>query len=169
MQNAKEFQDQLASNLKNHFSKVEKEWSISKDATDDFSRSIKRYAPRLDIAVGPFSIETGNIRNPIERTFHKEVPSKLRQILEQLGRNPNPRCALAIEIVFSGSSKHILGDITNASMMGLYGIVIADQGIEPKIRRIFEYVKTIRKLDKAPSELFTNVIILPSKKILELL
>jgi len=68
---------------------------------------------------------------------------------------------LAIEVVCSGSSKHILGDITNASMMGLYGIVVTndDQHICEKVERIQHYAQRVKALQKAPTGWFDNVLI----------
>ena len=91
-------------------------------------------------------------------------------LLNRLSTNANPRCSLAIEVVFSGSSKHILGDITNASMMGLYGLVVVkdEERILEKAKRIFEYVKRIIEVGKAPANLFQNTRILSASEFLHL-
>ena len=166
---AKSFQEKLKQTLEGYFSEVEKEWTVSKNATDTFSANSKRYSPRLDIAVGPFNVTQGNRKDEIERKFSNEIPRKLKTLLNGLSQNPNPRCGLAIEISFSGSSKHILGDITTASMMGLYGLVITNNKTSEKANRIFEYVKTLKGVGKMPGELFENVRVVKYSKLSRLL
>lgn len=112
---------------------------------------------------------SGNRQLDLEKFWQKRSPKKLKNVTRNLWRNNNPRCSLAIEIVFSGSSKHILGDITNASMMGLYGIVVPSTRMDAKVRRIFEYIKVIKNLGKAPEDLFRNVIIIPQNDFIKLI
>jgi len=69
----------------------------------------------------------------------------------------NPRCLLAIEIEFSTSSKHILGGFTNASMMGLVGVVIGPEDKYAKIARIAKYAHKLKETGKAVDGLFLNV------------
>jgi hypothetical protein len=83
--------------------------------------------------------------------------------------NPNPRCLLAVEIEFGGSSKHILGDFTNASMMGLVGVVIAPPDNFEKASRIYRYVGFIRNVHKAPAGLFRNLVLFQTDEFLRLL
>ena len=144
---------------------VHSEFSIGTDATDVFAGK-KRYLPRLDLAVGPFNVSTQKDVNSRMIRAASDHPLIVRIIdiaRQQSGgnftANVNPRCLLAIEIEFSGSSKHILGDFTNASMMGFVGLVIgpSDEEYMNKIRRVSEYVRTLRVLEKTPSNLFTNV------------
>ncbi len=167
----KPFQNRITEKLREYFLEVEKEWSVTRGATDILSTNKKRYAPRLDVAVGPFSVSVGNKENKIKNTFDHKAPRNLRRFIESsmLQENSNPRCMLAIEVVFSGSSKHILGDITNASMMGLYGFVVASSSTFKKVNRIFEYVKIIKQVGKAPSELFSNVCVVSDEEFLKLL
>ncbi len=147
------------------------EWNISKEATDGFARSADTYAPCLDLAVGPFNIHQGNQREVTKEKLFQRCPRKLKNYLksQRLFLNPNPRCALGIEVVFSGSSKHILGDITNASMMGLYGIVIVDTKMYDKVNRIHMYVNKLKQIGKAPINLFNNIIIIKTQEFLDLL
>ena len=153
---ANDFQLQAKSLLERHYTDVVLEWAISKDATDSMAWSPNQYYPRTDIAVGPFSIASGH-----NELISKElINEKLLKRLRSLSVNPNPRCLLAIEVVFSGSSKHILGDLLNASAIGLYGIVIGTPEIMPKILRNVEYLKKLAELDKLNPLPFTNVLVI---------
>ena len=50
---ASEYQRLAEARLKRHFDDVRVEWSVVKAATDALQRDIHRYAPRVDIAIGP--------------------------------------------------------------------------------------------------------------------
>jgi len=141
------------------------EFSIGTGATDVFAGA-KRYLPRLDLAVGPFNVSTERdvnsrlIRAKRDHPLIKKIIFQARQQnAGEFHENANPRCLLAVEIEFSGSPKLILGDFTNASMMGLVGLVIGPSSGKymKRILRVAEYVRTLRKLEKAPEHLFTNV------------
>lgn len=144
---------------------IKREWSIWDGARDGFRRTNTTYAPRLDIAVGPFNTTTENrhadtaaIRAFNEHPLIASIILKGREENQPWQYNNNPRCLLAIEIEYSGSSKHILGDYTNASMMGHIGVVISSAENYEKISRVGEYVKTLRQLEKAPADLFCNTV-----------
>jgi hypothetical protein len=155
---------------------VRSEFPIGTDATDIFAGK-KRYLPRLDLAVGPFNVSAERDVNSgmIKASSHHPLIVNIIDIAQQqnggvFNANSNPRCLLAIEIEFSGSSKHILGDFTNASMMGFAGLVIgpSEKKFMDKIHRVAEYVRTLRKLEKAPSDLFTNVACIDVDKFFSL-
>jgi hypothetical protein len=161
------FQKQAFDLLKRAFppDRVSFEFSIGTAATDVFA-GVKRYLPRLDLAVGPFNVSTQrDVNSRLIRAqrnhplIQKIISHARRQNAGEFNENDNPRCLLAIEIEFSGSSKLILGDFTNASMMGLVGLVIGPSAGKymQQIRRVAEYVLTLRRLEKAPEHLFTNV------------
>lgn len=171
MSSSKSFQNEIVEKLSRHFEDVKMEWRITQDATDAFSANVDVYAPRIDVAVGPFNVSDGNERNNIANEFENSAPQNLKNLIESnsLQKNNNPRCMLAIEVVYSGSTKHILGDITNASMMGLYGFVIAHNDRIDEVNRIFEYTKIIKAVHKAPNDLFSNVKVISTNEFLELL
>lgn len=164
-------QNKIMVRLGEYFPEVVKEWDISKNATDAFSRNLGIYAPRPDVSVGPFNIERGNKINEIRKIFNDLAPSKLKQHVRMLGlhENENPRCTLAIEVVYSGSSKHMLGDITNASMMGLYGFVIASNSTFNTLERILKYVNAVKHVHKAPDSILSNVCVIKDADFLRLL
>lgn len=144
---------------------VKREWSIWNGAEDGFRRTKTTYAPRLDIAVGRFNTTTENrhadtaaMRVFNEHPLIEAVILKGQEENQNWQYNSNPRCLLAIEIEYSGSSKHILGDYTNASMMGHIGVVVSFAGNYEKISRVGEYVKTLRQLEKASVDLFCNTV-----------
>lgn len=144
---------------------VIREWSVGKGATDAFLHA-GTYAPRLDIAVGPFNINR-DVGQNLAAIHAKTKHPLVGELKRQIGiLNGNPRCLLAIEIEFSGSSKHILGDFTNASMMGLIGIVVGSSHNIEKICRVGEYAALLYSLGKAPS-LFKNVKVFQDSKFLE--
>ncbi len=165
------FQNKILTMLGDHFDEVTDEWPVSLEATDDLSPDSDRYTPRIDVAVGPFNVGIENIKNKIESTFLRDTPEKLKNFIESntSGKNQNPRCTLAIEIEFSGSEKVLLGDITNASMMGLYGFVIANDSTMESLRRVFRYTKVVKDLEKAPQDLFSNICIISDSEFVELL
>lgn len=115
-------------------------------------RERSRYAPRVDIAVGPFNTTPG--RDP--EITSELLPKRVRALFNGDHENRNPRCLLAIEVCFSGSSKHVLGDILNAGALGLYGLVVGREENMAKIRRNFEYLRALAELEKLPW-LFRNV------------
>ena len=107
------------------------------------------YAPIVDIAVGPFAIQ----EQFIER--YDELMEASRPFVDQLIEkhnvnceaheehvdfeqikhfNQNARCLLCIEIEESGSRKHCLGNLVNASALGRVGLLVARNN---EILRIF--------------------------------
>lgn len=150
-----EYQRDTREALGRFFDDVRVEWSVVRDATDALAADEARYAPRTDIAVGPFNTTPG----PDRRLTAGLLPDRFKELFDDCQQNPNPRCLLAIEVVFSGSSKHIMGDILNASSLGLYGVIVGRDTQMPKIHRILKYEKTLAQLEKQP-RLFRNVAVL---------
>jgi len=99
------------------------------------------YAPRIDIAVGPFAIEQRRfeerysellldtrpfIESLIERHNQNIDAAEQRASFETIAFfNLNARCLLCIEIEDSGSRKHCLGNLVNASALGRIGLLVA--------------------------------------------
>lgn len=167
---AKVFQHEIKKKLEAHFGEtVVVEWTVSKGATDPFAPNRSRYSPRVDVAVNTAGTAPGNHLREIGTFWAQKAPEKLKQVFWKVDYNRNPRCTLAIEVVFSGSPKQILGDITNASMMGLYGIVIPSPNMEARVKRVIEYVVAIRAVGKAPENLFQNVRIIPQGEFVDLI
>lgn len=84
-------------------------------------------------------------------------------------KNNNPRCMLAIEIEHSGSSKHMLGNIANVSILGAIGIVIPFN--EKKLalcKRIKKYVTFATEVKKI-QDIFENVLIIRKEKFIGVL
>jgi hypothetical protein len=154
---AKNYQRLTEPILRQHFDLVRLEWSIAKGAIDAFSPDVRRYAPRVDIAIGPFNITRGREHDISEELLR---PDRLRAVFAGRTPNVNPRCLLAIEVAYSGSSKHMMGDILNASALGLFGMIVGHEHEMPKIRRILRYLEQLAELEKMPSSLFRNVIAL---------
>ncbi|HLK17202.1 MAG TPA: hypothetical protein VKT78_20530 [Fimbriimonadaceae bacterium] len=132
---------------------MELEWSVVSGATDALQRDVRRYAPRIDIGIGPFNTAPGR-DGAINEGL---LPRGFCELFNGMDPNPNPRCLLAIEIVFNGSSKHIMGDMLNAGALGLYGIVVGAESEMAKIRRIGQYIAVLAQLEKLPP-MFRNVV-----------
>jgi hypothetical protein len=175
---SKAFQAKALERLANVFGAehVHKEFSIDTDATDAFGPNAE-YLPRLDLALGPFNVtsdrykSTQIIRAAANNRFIEEL---IKIAAKQNGafiQNKNPRCLLAIEIEFSGSSKLIMGDFTNAGMMGHVGLVIGpnDGKKMEQIASVQKYIHTLRKLEKADATLFMNVACLKENEFWEIL
>jgi hypothetical protein len=140
---------------------IETEWRAF-----DEKEIIKRYSPRVDLAIGPFSC-TGGKSLAEEYQDYYEIS---RGLIDKFGfwheRNcdthnlelPKPhaiegrnaRCFLAIEIERSGSRKHRLGDILNAAALGCMGIIIAwDESIARSFMRILKYFNFLSEVRKS--------------------
>jgi len=142
--------------LARHFADVKLEWPIARYATDALRPDVRRYAPRVDIAIGPFNMTTRGC-DPAIVDAADDLPRPFIELFRDLPPNPNPRCLLAVEVVFSGSSKHIMGDMLNAAALGFYGLVVGAEPMMPKINRIAQYVAVLARLEKLPV-MFRNLV-----------
>jgi hypothetical protein len=154
---------------------VVSEWSVRKGAADAFNDTAS-YAPRLDIAVGPFNPTFQNrerdahtIQNFDHPLVHRLAAEVNRQNHGGIYANRNPRCLLAIEVEHSTSSKHILGGITNASMLGLFGVVIGSAVHIAKVKRIHAYACKLKEVEKAHDDMFGNVACFEENEFLRFL
>jgi len=176
----KEYQELVRKSLSKIFGEgnVKKEWDVATDSQDAYTR--KLYCPRLDIAVGPFNID-GNVDENNDRI--KEAVDSNKDFIDNVLRlpglspgdvdsflrqeNKNPRCFLAIEIEKSGSRKHMVGNIVNASILGAFGIIIPfDDKALSAYRKIDAYLNFAAKVGKT-REIFKNVLIINKEKFLE--
>lgn len=155
--------------------RVQSEWSVRSGATDDVYDKAS-YAPRLDLAVGPFNVSSDREANVATINRHHRHPLMIalrREVIRQnhggFYVNRNPRCLLAIELEYSTSSKHILGGITNASLLGYIGIIVGNARYIAKIRRIYEYACRLREVEKAHGDMFANVACFQEEEFLALL
>jgi hypothetical protein len=125
------------------------------------------YSPRVDIAVGPFSLVDGTSEARAYDALCNESRSFLSLLIEHhranthdernaeqifsalLGFNPNSRSFLAIEIENAVTRKHLLGGALNASVLGRVALAV---GWTPRahnaflrLRRYFEFLKSVGK------------------------
>jgi len=179
---AKKYQNAAFNVLKNTFGdqNVKKEWDVAKNSQDDFNRTM--YCPRPDLAVGPFNIDQNIVPNlnAISQTLnmHRNLIQKLiaesenysGNVLDFLEkRNKNPRCMLAIEVEHSGSRKHMLGDIANASILGAIGIVIPLSTDKlNSFKKIMNYVDFATIVGKI-KPIFNNVLIIKKATFLRVI
>ena len=173
------YQQFVFDSLKRIFGKnnVEQEWNAAKNSEDDFTKEL--YCPRLDVAVGPFNIQRNVYEDSLRIT---RVLDANRNLVKRLWRaselkaftfdqfmhnkNKNPRCMLAIEIENSGSSKHMLGNIANVSILGSIGVVIPFNDKKLALcRRIKKYVTFATEVEKI-KDVFKNVLIIKKDKFL---
>ena len=160
----KEIQARIVRELRTrlHLKDVVSEWRISKNATDTFNDE-HVYIPRPDIAVGPFNVTVENKARDRNAIWAFNPPLMANIFLaiarqnEFLRENSNPRCAIAIEVEHNTSSKHILGAITNVSMLGRVGVVVGSKESIKKIERIYAYARKLRQIEKGPRDMFGNV------------
>ena len=182
------FQKTVHNHLMNIFGEdnLRYEWDVSRESRDalnrDFYPDRELYCPRLDIAVGDFNID-GNIEHnnrKIKETaeLHRDLIYRLWKNSESqitpfeefmLHRNKNPRCLLAIEIENSGSSKHMIGNIANVSIIGSIGVVIPfinkKLSLCRRIKNYIQYVTRVQKIEKV----FQNVLIVEKEKFMRII
>jgi hypothetical protein len=132
------------------------EWDVARDSHDALDRHI--YCPRIDFAVGPFNTNAELRENNqlITEEYEKHLPffNQLKNANQEewrpLAPNRNPRCFIAIEVEKSGSRKHRIGSIINASAIGKVGILVAvDEGNYRALNRIRRYLDFINRAEKS--------------------
>lgn len=180
-----DFTKLLLGEFRDIFSKdlVIPEWNASKNSEDDFNNK-EYYAPRVDIAIGPFNINreldenNTNFNSLVDK--HISLLKKLYDISHLSENheyinfqdfistlNPNPRCFISIEIENTRDAKRSLGDIANASVMGKVGIVVplGDEKYRLfyKIKKYFHYLERVGKLEGN----FRNILIIEGSKLLD--
>lgn len=130
----REYQSEIQGLLGHIYDEVEIQWHPFRGE----GRAI--YSPAIDIAVGPFAINE-RLEEEYTRLLHGSrmfvdrlidahngnVRDHDGQVVfdELLHFNENARCLIAIEIEKSGSKKHCIGDLVNASALGRIGLLIA--------------------------------------------
>ena len=167
------------------------EWNIAKNSNDDLNFKT-HYSPRVDVAAGPFMINRGT---PVELEKLNNAFNDNKILIEEIksngetfndlnqsnnptistrsnnfSYNENPRCLIAIEIEHSGQGKHLIGDITNASILGKIGLIVPTT--EAKYRsfqRIMKYLEFAQTNEKMRNNVFNNIILIKSEKLIETL
>lgn len=168
MTSSRKYQIELVSALSRFFpGSVEMEYYIPEKKKDLLAQQKDIYLPRLDVIVGKDGDEPGNQFEKVKALYFSKAPQSLRDITDNLAKNENPRCSLGIEVVYSGTSKHILGDIVNSGTLGLYGLVLASDAMYDKVQRIHRYIKTVKGIGKMPVELCLNVEVLRAREFLD--
>jgi hypothetical protein len=155
---------------------VEKEWdSVKYDP--HLSSHKTTYAPRHDIAVGPFNdysdLDCGidNTKcmqsHPLFKSLFRDkfvAGCELKDVW-----NSFSRCFIAVEIEFNGTSKHIMGSIINASVSGSIGIVIGNRKNIQKIWRIYHYIGRLEELERLQLRTLGNLVIFEENEFLDLI
>ena len=130
---AEEAKSKIANRLGEVFGNdlVIKEWE-SQAENKDWIKFGDIYSPRLDIAIGPLNIHSGE-QAKIEKGNIEEAFTEYQPFFSNLlGRNnfnenKNPRCLLAIEIENSNKGKYMLGNFVNVSILGKIGLVVVNK------------------------------------------
>ncbi len=166
--NERDYKKKLLPLLQNIFGNnfVEKEWDSYKYDTH-FSNHKEVYGPRHDVAIKPFN-SYGDLDCGVDNTKsmqnHRLIKVLIKDKLEAGCKikdvwNSFSRCFIGIEIEFSGSSKHILGSLINASVSGSIGIVIGNKDNLKKIQRIYDYLFRLESLERPYLKTIGNLFI----------
>ncbi len=132
-------------------------------------RMTPSYSPVCDVAVGPFSFAAGNLRDCYNTIVNLH---DIRVFTEELNRrrlttgndinlnlNRNPRCLMAIEVENSTAQdvKHLLGSITNCSILAKIGIVVVYDENLRYAERLLQYLSFAKRVEKTEENIFNNV------------
>lgn len=184
---AKEYQRQINLRLQEKFPQLQviEEWRA-------FEGIGYQYSPRVDIAVGPFSIvPNGNqtaeynrlLRDPeidtfLQRIYDLHVENIGDEWMNELSipefdfvtrKNQNARCFLSLEIENTSTKKHIMGSLINAASLGRIGIGIAyNESVKRTFLRIMNYLAFLKRVEKNTYDT-TNFLIITKEQLSELL
>jgi hypothetical protein len=132
-----EYQQQIKDALDRLYDEVRIQWCAFRGEGRD------TYAPRVDIAVGPFATNRKYIEEYTAlmhgtRHFIEGLVERHNHNADGIGPsltfedilhfNDNARCLISIEIEESGGRKHCLGNLVNVSSLGRVGLLIARTG-----------------------------------------
>ena len=153
-----EYQQQVKTALDRLYREVKVQWCAFRGEGND------TYAPRVDIAVGPFAIQRRYIAEYTDlmnetRPFVESLIQQHNGNAAGIGQpvtfddilhfNDNARCFLSIEIEESGSRKHCLGNLVNASSLGRVGLLVARTDTVLRIflrqRAYFQFLEDVGK------------------------
>jgi len=168
---AKEYQEVVVNALKEIFSDnvVKSEWD-SVEYDGHTHNHILVYAPRVDVAIGPFNtygdLDIGTDRTAVMRSH--PLVKRLEERYDVIWNNLS-RCFLAIEIVFSGTSKHIAGDFLNATATGSIGLIIAHRKIYKKVNRMLNYFTRLEDFERVSNKGLHNLMVFQDDSFLEFL
>jgi hypothetical protein len=176
--NSRDYQNKLLKDFQYIFSDqpVEKEWDSVKN-DPHLSNHKEVYAPRLDIAIGPFN-DYSDLDCGIDKTKPMQTHPFIKNLINdrlQAGCqlkdvwNSFSRCFIAIEIELNGSSKDILGSIINASVTGSIGVVVGNKKNIDKINRIDSYLFRLEELERLKINTLGNLFIFEEEHFLKLL
>lgn len=156
--------------------RVKTKWRSSEDSEDDFDSSLM-YTPETDIVIKPFNIrrhiKEDNEIIDSELKYHSSFFDNINRIAaipyQKNVLNKNPRCFLAIEVGGSGSEKHLLGDMYNASILGKIGLVVAaNKATLKSYIRLYEYANFAFTVGKT-NQSFGNLAIVDGLRLHSLL
>jgi hypothetical protein len=171
---ASSYQNKLLSSLQRVFNKdlVKKEKGCNslKSESEDCKDNDVSYLPRLDIVVHNFD----NTEMMFDKycSFTQElVESAMSNGWKQTSKiyESNARFYLAIEIEYSGSSKHIIGDIINVCANGSLGLLITNKRNYEKAKRIYYYLLQLENCNRLQMNHFKNLIIFRDDEFLRLI
>ncbi len=150
-----------------------------------------QYSPRVDIAVGPFSVAPGPnrteeyneiIQRPVINDFLRSIyDAHIDNIGEEwlneiyipefndlIEKNQNARCLMSIEIENSSTRKHIMGSMINAASLGRIGIGIAyNDSVLRTFMRIMSYMEFLKRVEKNAYDT-TNFLIVTKEQFSDL-
>lgn len=140
------------------------------------------YSPTCDVAVGPFSFAEGNLNEIFNNlVVVREIGQFIRALQDSsfgdgynehlLDLNPNPRCFMAIEVENSTARdvKHLLGSVTNCSLLAKIGIVVVFDEYLKYAERLIQYLAFAKRVKKTTKELFRNVFVISKTHMDDLL
>lgn len=154
------------------------------------------YSPRLDVAVGPFSIENGvqlvheydalfekntvfvaklikchltNLSYINQNTPTEELDERVYQKLNQVRNfNYNSRCFVAVEIENAVSRKHLMGGAINASVLGRIGIAVGYTAeMHNAFLNLYRYFSFLQSVDK-PTFRTNNLLVLSAEQLISI-
>ena len=185
--NAKEYQQLLNLKLQEKFPQLQvvEEWKA-------FQGLGYQYSPRVDIAVGPFSVVPNQnqtaeynrlLRIPeidifLKRIYDLHIENVGDEWMNEINipefdfltrKNQNARCFLSFEIENTSTKKHIMGSLINASSLGRIGIGIAfNQSVKRTFLRIMNYLAFLKRVEKNTYDT-TNFLIITKEQLQNLL